>query len=183
MSILKLCLLHLINLPKIDYTPSITHPHIDISMYTNTTTHTASIVMIGSTNVSPLRLGYWLHKQRRMKRLGTLPRIRFEKLDALAADSQGPGKLLWNMESAFLVRDDIWDKMCTAFEKYSAEHSSSLRTPHHTNLGLTLIVPDPDGGADLKLGRWLKKQRQHRHDGGMKPDREARLQKLVGESR
>lgn len=79
--------------------------------------------------------GYWLHKQRRMKRLGTLPRIRFEKLDALAADTQGPGKLLWNMESAFLVRDDIWDKMCTAFEEYSAEHSSSLRTPQHSNLG------------------------------------------------
>ena len=108
-----------------------------------------------------------------------MPRIRFEKLDALAADTQGPGKLLWNMESAFLVRDDIWDKMYTAFEAYSAEHSSSLRTPQHSNLGLTLIVPDPDGGADLKLGRWLKKQRQHRHDGGMKPDREARLQKLV----
>ena len=84
--------------------------------------------------------GYWLHKQRRMKRLGTLPRIRFEKLDALAADTQGPGKLLWNMESAFLVRDDIWDKMCTAFEEYSAEHSSSLRTSQHSNLGMLVLI-------------------------------------------
>jgi hypothetical protein len=37
--------------------------------------------------------------------------------------------------------------------------SLPVPSPHP---GMSLTVPDPQGGPDLKLGRWLKKQRQHR---------------------
>ena len=78
---------------------------------------------------------------------------------------------------------------CSAFERHAstichtpmAPQTHSLGTYVHTRTNITHLVPllhclttsllpqgmnltvqDPDGGPDLKLGRWLKKQRQHR---------------------
>ena len=47
---------------------------------------------------------------------------------------------------------------CLALETYAATFAPHQQIP----TGMSLSLPNPEGGPDLKVGSWLKKQRQRR---------------------
>ena len=47
---------------------------------------------------------------------------------------------------------------CLALETYAATFAPHQQIP----TGMALSLPNPEGGPDLKVGSWLKKQRQRR---------------------
>eukprot|EP01041_Mallomonas_annulata_P003699 gene3699-7359_t len=122
-----------------------------------------STVQCGTT----VKLGTWLGTQRQLKRKGTLRPEREIKLQSLV----DKGMLLWSMPSIASPDDEKWSIMYSALLKYGKTHKN-CNAPYNYDCKL-------DDGTIAKLGAWLRKQRELKKKGYLRPDRFERLQALV----
>ena len=142
------------------------------------------------------KLGIWLNRQKFNKKSGVLRDDRFVLLDSLVQE----GKLFWpgdnqaqlpgeviegNVQSTsgnvdtitpaynVGVSDDAaWIQKVNLLKSLSRDGNSNITSSYVTSLS---------DGSTVRLGLWLKKQRQMRKGGMLKPNREAILQQMVDE--
>lgn len=81
------------------------------------------------------------------------------------------GVLSWELPCVFTVNDARWDIHFQALLEFR-------ELIGHCDVGSRVNYQTSDGSV-LKLGRWLKKQRQNHLDGTMKPRRAFKLQVLI----
>ena len=114
-----------------------------------------------------IKLGTWLSTQRQLKKKGALRPEREVKLQRLVDE----GLLQWSMPSIASPDEDKWSAMLEALVKYGDAHG-------HCNVPYSCDSTIRDGSV-VKLGAWLRKQREHKKKGTLRPDREQKLQWLV----
>ena len=136
------------------------------------------------------KLGIWLNRQKFNKKMKVLRDDRFEMLDQLVQE----GKLVWpgdqplpaapvpsidSIEASMLhstgagVSDDnAWIQKVNLLKSLSRDGNSNITSSYVSSLS---------DGTTVRLGLWLKKQRQMRKGGMLKPNREAILQQMVDE--
>jgi Helicase associated domain len=136
------------------------------------------------------KLGIWLNRQKFNKKSNVLRDDRFQMLDQLVQE----GKLSWPGEQATTappdapaestdvgvdhtysigVTDDAaWIQKVNLLKSLSREGNSNITSSYVSSLS---------DGTTVRLGLWLKKQRQMRKGGMLKPNREAILQQMVDE--
>lgn len=116
---------------------------------------------------SSVKLGTWLSTQRQLKRKGSLRREREGLLQALVNE----GLLQWVMPSIASPDDEKWAAVFESLVQFGNQHG-------HCNVpyGRDSTLED---GTNIRLGAWLRKQRELMKTGSLRPDREARLQTLV----
>lgn len=142
------------------------------------------------------KLGIWLNRQKFNKKSGVLRDDRFALLDSLVQE----GKLFWPGENQVQVSgeaieggiqsvtgnidaitpaynvgvsdDAAWIQKVNLLKSLSRDGNSNITSSYVTSLS---------DGSTVRLGLWLKKQRQMRKGGMLKPNREAILQQMVDE--
>eukprot|EP01041_Mallomonas_annulata_P000237 gene237-429_t len=114
-----------------------------------------------------VKLGTWLSTQRQLKRKGNLRPERETPLQDLV----DKGLLQWSMPSIASPDDEKWTVMFNALLKYGQKHNH-FNVPYSHDCTL-------EDGSQVKLGAWLRKQREQKKKGNLRPDRDDRLQSLV----
>ena len=136
------------------------------------------------------KLGIWLNRQKFNKKSNVLRDDRFQMLDQLVQE----GKLTWPGEQATaapvdaapentdvgvnhtysigITDDAAWIQKVNLLKSLSRDGNSNITSSYVSALS---------DGTTVRLGLWLKKQRQMRKGGMLKPNREAILQQMVDE--
>jgi hypothetical protein len=120
-----------------------------------------------------VKLGLWLSRQRSRKKKGTLREDRQRLLEELVQR----GAFVWILDASMLGRsvgqpdDDLWIEKWNLLKKYADQHGDG-----NVSSGFCMTLDD---GSIAKLGLWLKKQRQMKKSGKLKPYREILMQELV----
>jgi len=114
-----------------------------------------------------VKLGTWLSTQRQLKRKGNLRPEREAQLQELV----DKGLLCWAMPSIASPDDEKWTIMYNALVEYGQMYKQCNVPYSHDS-----VLED---GSTVKLGAWLRKQREQKKKGSLRPDRDRRLQKLV----
>lgn len=116
---------------------------------------------------SIVKLGTWLSTQRQLKRKVSLRREREALLQALVNE----GLLQWVMPSIASPDDEKWSAVLESLIQFGNKFG-------HCNVpyGRDSTLED---GTNIRLGAWLRKQRELMKTGSLRADREARLQALV----
>ena len=134
------------------------------------------------------KLGIWLNRQKFNKKSGVLRDDRFALLDQLVQEGKlswpgdtpgvagepvevpaGPNSIPYNIG----VSDDAaWIQKVNLLKSLSRDGNSNITSSYVSSL---------TDGTTVRLGLWLKKQRQMRKGGMLKPNREAILQLMVDE--
>jgi len=114
-----------------------------------------------------VRLGTWLSTQRQLKRKNNLRPDREMQLQGLV-DS---GLLQWSIPSIASPDDEKWTLMYSSLLKYGQVHG-------HCNVPYSHSCTLVDGSL-VKLGAWLRKQREQKKKGSLRPDRDENLAILV----
>mmetsp|Transcript_5128 Transcript_5128/g.5255 ORF Transcript_5128/g.5255 Transcript_5128/m.5255 type:complete len:535 (-) Transcript_5128:156-1760(-) len=114
-----------------------------------------------------VKLGTWLSTQRQLKRKGNLRPEREAQLQELV----DKGMLCWAMPSIAFPDDEKWTMMYNALVQFGTTYGHcNVPYSHESTL---------EDGTTAKLGAWLRKQREQKKKGILRPDRNARLQELV----
>ena len=114
-----------------------------------------------------VKLGTWLSTQRQLKRKGNLRPERDLKLQQLVDE----GLLQWSMPSIASPDDEKWSVMYGALLRYGQKYNH-CNVPYSHDCTL-------EDGTTVKLGAWLRKQREQKKKGSLRSDRDARLLALV----
>ena len=112
-----------------------------------------------------VKLGLWLGTQRQLHRKNKLDSYKFDRLQFLVEK----GLLDWG-EKKLITDEARWDSMWDQLQEY-------VRAFGHANIPERYIVASEDG--DIKLGRWLDRQRGHIKQGKMRSDRLPKFQELM----
>jgi len=124
-----------------------------------------------------LRLGWWLRSCRELHRTKALPSYRLRLLQQLVDE----GKLRWYFEkeeleqqgkSNFCVDDEAWDEKFALLLQYGQANGGNCNIPQ------AYVCKGADG-TDIKLGKWLAKQREQQINGKLRLNRLEKLQDLV----
>eukprot|EP01042_Synura_sphagnicola_P002642 gene2642-3198_t len=81
------------------------------------------------------------------------------------------GKLMWVMPSIASPDDDKWNLMYDALKKFGEVNG-------HCNVPYSYSCRVEDG-SNVKLGAWLRKQREQKKKGALRLDREMKMQALM----
>jgi hypothetical protein len=114
-----------------------------------------------------VKLGTWLGTQRQLKRKNNLRIERDTQLQQLV----DKGLLLWSMPSIASPDDEKWNIMYNALLSYG-KTNGNCNVPYNHECVL-------EDNTIVKLGAWLRKQRELRKKGNLRPDRFESLQSLV----
>jgi len=118
-------------------------------------------------NGMSVKLGTWLSTQRQLKRKDNLRPEREAQLQELV----DKGMLCWAMPSIAFPDDEKWTMMYNALVQFGTTYGHcNVPYSHESTL---------EDGTTAKLGAWLRKQREQKKKGILRPDRNARLQELV----
>lgn len=118
----------------------------------------------------PIRLGRWLGKQRRGKKIGKLRKDREALLQKLVDE----GKLLWEILNSDITMKS-WEMKFHALWAYGSVFGT-CDVPKNAIIIL-------DNGREVKLGQWLFLQKTLKKQGKLKLDRELKLQRLVDDGK
>lgn len=112
-----------------------------------------------------VKLGLWLGTQRQLHRKNKLDPHKFDRLQLLVDQ----GLLDWG-EKKMTTDEARWESMWEHLQEF-------VRNFGHANIPERYVINTDEG--DVKLGRWLDRQRGHIKQGKMRSDRLPKFQELM----
>ena len=107
-----------------------------------------------------VNLGAWIRVQRSRKSAGSLSSLQIEKLDAI--------KMIWKKEMSKQEKREL----CYHYAAEYAKKNGNLFIPCNYK------VTDPETGALLQVGEWVRRQREYYHIGSLSKDQIEALNKI-----